>query len=131
LFATKDLRQKDFSGLVRDYILKIPKISLESVDKYCIMKAQENDRTKEKKMITLDKVMAAVRQVFGKDSHKVRVIQAGSSFKIEPKDMIHDGVWIRSENQILNNVNALYYDMVCEACADEADYTPGLDDGEF
>jgi hypothetical protein len=49
LFATKDLQQKDFSGLVRDYILKIPKISLESVDKYCIMKAQENDRTKEKK----------------------------------------------------------------------------------
>jgi len=81
-------------------------------------------------MITLDKVMAGVRQVFGKDSHKVRVIQAGSSFKVEPKEMIHDGVWIRSENQILNNVNALYYDMVCEACADEADYIPGLDDGE-
>jgi hypothetical protein len=95
------------------------------------MMAQENDNAKEKKMITLDKVMAAVQQVFGKDSHKVRVIQAGSSFKVEPKEMVHDGVWIRSENQILNNVNDLYYDMVCEACADEADYIPGLDDGEF
>jgi hypothetical protein len=82
-------------------------------------------------MITLDKVMAGVRQVFGKDSHKVRVIQAGSSFKVEPKDMIHDGVWIRSENGIENQLNDLYYDMVCEACADEADYIPGLDDGEF
>jgi hypothetical protein len=29
---------------------KKPKISLAPVDKYCIMKAQENDRTKEKKM---------------------------------------------------------------------------------
>jgi len=47
LFATKDLRQKDFYGLVQDYILKIPKISLESVDKYCIIKAQE--KTKEEK----------------------------------------------------------------------------------
>jgi hypothetical protein len=82
-------------------------------------------------MITLDKVMAEVRQVFGSDSHKVRVIQAGSSFKIEPKEMIHDGVWIRSENQIVNNVNSLYYDMACEDCADEADYIPGLDDGEW
>ena len=82
-------------------------------------------------MITLDKVMAEVRQVFGSDSHKVRVIQAGSSFKIEPKEMIHDGVWIRSENQIVNNVNSLYYDMVCEDCEDEADYIPGLDDGEW
>ena len=101
-------------------------------DNYCIMKAQEKKKEeKEKKMITLDKVMAAVRQIFGKDSHKVRVIQAGASFKIEPKDMIHDGVWIRSENQILNNVNALYYDMMCEACVDEGDYIPGLDDGEW
>jgi hypothetical protein len=81
------------------------------------MMAQENGNAKEKKMITLDKVMAAVRQVFGKDSHKVLVIQAGSSFKVEPKEMIHDGVWIRSENQIIDNVNALYYDMVCEDCA--------------
>jgi hypothetical protein len=52
LFAAKDLRKKDFSGLVWNYILKIPKISLESVDKYCIMKAQDNDNAKEKKMIS-------------------------------------------------------------------------------
>ena len=82
-------------------------------------------------MMTLDKVMAGVRQVFGSDSYKVRVIQAGSSFKIEPKEMIHDGVWIRSEGAIETQINNLFYDMACESCADEADYIPGLDDGEW
>jgi hypothetical protein len=82
-------------------------------------------------MITLDKVMGGVRQVFGEQSYKVRVIQAGSSFKVEPKEMVHDGVWIRSEGAIETQINNLFYDMMCEACADEADYIPGLDDGEW
>ncbi len=82
-------------------------------------------------MITLEKVMAGVQQVFGSDSHKVRVIQSGSSFRIEPKEMIHDGVRIVSESSMMDKLNDLYYDMACESCADESDYIPGFDDGEW
>ena len=70
-------------------------------------------------MLTLNMVMAGVRQVFGTESHRVRVIHAGDSFKIEPKDMIHDGVWIRSEAVMMEKLNELFYDVVCEQCASE------------
>jgi hypothetical protein len=70
-------------------------------------------------MLTLNMVMAGVRQVFGKESHRVRVIQAGASFKVEAKDMVHDGVWIRSESTMMEKLNELFYDIVCEDCASE------------
>ncbi len=79
--------------------------------------AQANDTQEEKKMLTLDKVMVGVRQVFGSDSHKVRVIVTGSYFKVEPKEMIHDGVRIVSESSMMEKLNDLYYDMACENCS--------------
>jgi hypothetical protein len=83
------------------------------------MITQENGNQEEKTMLTLNVVMAGVRQVFGAESHKVRVVQAGDSFKVELKEMIHDGVWIRSEASMMDKLNELFYDVVCEDCASE------------
>ena len=93
---------------------------------------QENGNAKEKKMsnVSFDMVMAGVRQVFGKESYRVRVVHSGAYTKVESKDMFHS-VTIKSNETIMEKLNELFYDMVCEACADEADYIPGLDDGEF
>ena len=82
------------------------------------MKAQENDRIKEKKMtnVSFDMVMAGVRQVFGKESYRVRVVHSGAYTRVESKDMFHS-VNIKSNEMIMEKLNELFYDVVCEDCA--------------
>jgi hypothetical protein len=69
-------------------------------------------------MLTSEKVLACVEKIFGDESHNVRVIQAGKNFKVEIKDMIHDGVWIRSENMMEEKINDIFYDY----CLENADW---------
>lgn len=55
-----------------------------------------------------------IAEVFGDEAHRVRMNVSGDSIKLEIKDMIHDGVWIRSEQNALDKISDLYYDMACE-----------------
>jgi len=87
-------------------------------DNVCIMMTQENGNAKEKKMsnVSFDMVMAGVRQVFGKESYRVRVVHSGAYTKVESKDMFHS-VTIKSNETIMEKLNELFYDVVCEDCA--------------
>lgn len=61
-----------------------------------------------------DRIKAMIEQVFGDDAHRVRMNVSGDRIKLEIKNMIHDGVWIRSEQNALDKISDLYYDMACE-----------------
>lgn len=64
--------------------------------------------------MNLESIKKMVNGVFGEDANRVRISIAGNRFKLELKDMIHDGVWIRSEQNALDKISDLYYDMACE-----------------
>jgi hypothetical protein len=66
--------------------------------------------------VSFDMVMAGVRQVFGKESYRVRVVHSGAYTKVESKEMLHS-VTIRSNEEIMEKLNELFYDLVCEDCA--------------
>lgn len=68
-------------------------------------------------MLTSEKVLNCAKKIFGDEFHVVRVIQAGSSFKVEIKDTILDGVWIRSEENMEEKINDLFYDYCVENAA--------------
>jgi hypothetical protein len=62
-------KDKKISVWHENIFQKNPKISLESVDKYCIMKAQENKRQQEdKKMITINNRNELENFLYGADS---------------------------------------------------------------
>jgi hypothetical protein len=69
-------------------------------------------------MLNAEKVVKCIRKIFGDEYRNVRVIQAGSSFRVEIVDMIHDGVWIRSENTMEEKIDELFYDY----CLENADW---------
>ena len=64
--------------------------------------------------MNLDNIKAMIKEVFGDDSNRVRILLGGRGVKLEIKNMIHDGVWIQSEQNALDKISDLYYDMVCE-----------------
>ena len=66
--------------------------------------------------VSFGMVMAGVRQVFGKESHRVRVVHSGAYTRVESRDMFHS-VTIVSNDSILDKLNELFYDVVCEDCA--------------
>ena len=68
--------------------------------------------TKEKgrKMLTIAKIQDCVQKIFGDESDTVRIMQAGNMFKVEIRDMIHDGAWIRSEDTIEDKVVDIFND---------------------
>jgi hypothetical protein len=72
--------------------------------------------TKEKgrKMLTIAKIQNCVQKIFGDESHNVRIVHAGNMFKIEIRNRIHDGVWIRSENTMEEKINDIFYDYCME-----------------
>lgn len=65
-------------------------------------------------MMNLDNIKRMIKEVFGDESNRVRIVLCGNRIKLEIKNMIHDGVWIQSEQNALDKVSDLYYDMVCE-----------------
>ena len=84
------------------------------------MKAQENGNQEDKKMtnVSFDMVMAGVRQVFGTESYRVRVVHSGAYTRVESKEMLHS-VTIKSNEMIMEKLNELFYDVVCEDCASQ------------
>ena len=64
--------------------------------------------------MNLDNIKDMIREVFGDEANRVRINVSGDSIKLEIKNMIHDGVWIRSEQNALDKISDLYYDMACE-----------------
>jgi hypothetical protein len=82
------------------------------------MITQENGTKEEKKMsnVSFDMVMAGVRQVFGSESYRVRVVHSGAYTRVESRDMFHS-VTIKSNDEIMEKLNELFYDVVCEDCA--------------
>lgn len=64
--------------------------------------------------MNLNKIKDMIKEVFGNEAHRVRITISGDKFKLDIKDMIHDGVWIRSEGNALDKISDLYYDMACE-----------------
>lgn len=64
--------------------------------------------------MNLDNIKRMIKEVFGDEAHRVRINVSGDSIKLEIKNMIHDGVWIRSEKNALDKISDLYYDMACE-----------------
>ena len=64
--------------------------------------------------MNLDNIKDMIKEVFGDEANRVRINVSGNRFKLEIKDMIHDGVWIRSANNALEQISDLYYDMACE-----------------
>lgn len=69
---------------------------------------------KERKEMNLESLNKMVKEVFGDDAGNVRIVSCGDRFKLELRNMIHDGVWIRSEQNALEKISDLYYDMACE-----------------
>jgi hypothetical protein len=61
-------------------------------------------------MLNGEKVLGCVKKIFGDESYKVVVFQAANIFKVEVRDMLHDGVWIRSEHTMEEKINDLFYD---------------------
>lgn len=64
--------------------------------------------------MNLDNIKVMIEQVFGDEANRVRMNVSGDRIKLEIKNMIHDGVWIRSEQNALDKISDLYYDMACE-----------------
>lgn len=64
--------------------------------------------------MNLEKIKQTIKEVFGDEANRVRINVSGDSIKLEIKDMIHDGVRIRSEQNALDKISDLYYDMACE-----------------
>lgn len=64
--------------------------------------------------MNLDNIKLMIAGIFGDEYHRVRINVSGDSIKLEIKDMIHDGVRIRSEADALDKISDLYYDMACE-----------------
>jgi len=62
------------------------------------------------KMMNGEKILKCVQKVFGDESYRVRVMQSGNIFKVEVRDMIHDGIWIRSEDTMEEKIDELFYD---------------------
>lgn len=64
--------------------------------------------------MNLDNIVMMIKEVFGEESNRVRIVLSGGAVRLEIKNMIHDGVWIRSEADALDKISDLYYDMACE-----------------